>query len=568
MQEGMVIHSACYYAYDMNHAEDITRVISGEVESSPETLTEYSHDASLFEVMPEAIAYPKDSADVMALVRYVNEHKTDGSNLSLTARSAGTDMSGGAVNDSIIVDFNRHFTSILEVTPTTAHTQPGVFYRDFEKATLTQGALMPSYPASRDLCTIGGMVNNNSGGEKSLEFGKTQNFVSELKVVFADGNEYTIGPLTKDQLDEKMKLHTFEGEIYRNMFTLVDKHYDVIKKAKPNVTKNSTGYNIWDVWDRDTGIFDLTKLIVGAQGTLGFTTDIHFRLVPHQPHSGLLVAFMHDIDHLGEVINVVLRHKPATFESFDDVTLWLSIKFMPYFLKMLGPKKFIQLLIGLIPDGFMLLKGLPKLILMVEFNGQSVDEVKTKIKALHKELDLKHVYYEITAEEEDPTEASSAKYWVMRRQSFQLLRKKVKDKHTAPFIDDLVVPPQYLPEFLPQMRGIIKKYNLFATIAGHMGDGNFHIIPLMKLEEKDERAKLRPAMDETNELVLKYHGVLSGEHNDGMIRGPWLERAYGPEIYGYFKEAKHIFDPLGIFNPHKKASADWTWTMAHVRDHF
>jgi FAD/FMN-containing dehydrogenase len=477
-------------------------------------------------------------------------------------------MSGGAVNDSIIADFNRHFTQIFEVTPERAHAQPGVFYRDFEKATFEQGALMPSYPASRDLCTIGGMVNNNSGGEKSLEFGKTENYVEELKVVFADGNEYAVGPITKQQLDIKMQLTTFEGEVYRKTFELVDKHYDAIKAAKPHVTKNSTGYNIWDVWDRETGTFNLANLIVGAQGTLGFTTDIKFKLVRHRPHSGVLVVFLRDIDRLGEIINVVLKSKPASFESFDDVTLLLSIKFMPYFLKMLGFKAFLKLLIGLIPDGFLLLKGIPKLILMVEFNGETVDEVRQKVHALDRELFTKRAYYEIEGEEEDPTESKAEKFWIMRRQSFQILRKKVKDKHTAPFIDDLVVNPEYLPQFLPEMRAIIKKYNLFATIAGHMGDGNFHIIPLMKLEEQSERDKLRPAMQETNELVLKYHGVLSGEHNDGMIRGPWLQRAYGDEIYGYFKDVKNIFDPQGIFNPHKKASADWDWTMSHIRDHF
>jgi FAD/FMN-containing dehydrogenase len=552
----------------MNLKSDLEGLIQGEVEDAPATLETYSHDASLFEVKPQVVAFPKDAADVQALVKYVAAGKKANPGLSITARSAGTDMSGGAVNDSIIADFNRHFTQILEVTKATAHAQPGVFYRDFEPRTLEQGALMPSYPASRELCTIGGMVNNNSGGEKSLEYGKTENFVTELHVILADGSEVTMGPLTKDQLDAKMKLKTFEGEVYRQTFDLLDTHYAAIKAAKPHVTKNSTGYNLWDVWDRQSGIFDLTKLIVGAQGTLGLTTDIKFRLVPHRPHSGLLVAFLHDIDRLGEVINVVLKHKPATFESFDDVTLWLSIKFMPYFLKMLGPVKFIQLLIGLIPDGIMLLHGLPKLILMVEFNGETVEEVRAKIKALHAELDLKHKYYEITAEEEDDTEFKSEKYWIMRRQSFQLLRKKVKDKHTAPFIDDLVVNPEYLPEFLPEMRKIIKKYDLFATIAGHMGDGNFHIIPLMKLEDLDQREKLRPAMTETNELVLKYHGVLSGEHNDGAIRGPWLERAYGKEVYGYFREVKHIFDPQDIFNPHKKADATWGWTMSHIRDHF
>ena len=552
----------------MKTSDDLKKILKGEVDEAAETLEFYSHDASLFEMKPTVVTFPKDSKDVQALVKYVAEHKKTDPSLSITARSAGTDMSGGAVNDSIIADFTKHFNQILDVSSTEGHAQPGVYYRDFEKATLEHKALMPSYPASRDLCTIGGIVNNNSGGEKSLEYGKTELFVNELKVVFADGNEYTVKPLKKAELDVKMQLTSFEGEVYRKTFELVDKHYDAIKAAKPKVSKNSTGYNLWNIWDRETGIFDLTQAIIGAQGTLCLTTDIKFRLVPARPHSGLLVMFLHDIDHLGEVINQVLKAKPATFESFDDVTLWLSIKFMPSFLKMLGPVRFIKLLISLIPDGFMLLNGIPKLILMVEFNGETREEVSRKIKDLHAKLQVKHKYYEITATEEDPTEEASEKYWLMRRQSFKLLREKVKDKHTAPFIDDLVVNPEYLPEFLPQMRQIIKKYDLFATIAGHMGDGNFHIIPLMKLEDKDERAKLKPAMDETNELVLKYHGSLSGEHNDGMIRGPWLERSYGPEVYGYFKDLKNIFDPQGIFNPHKKANADWDYSMAHVRDHF
>jgi FAD/FMN-containing dehydrogenase len=552
----------------MSLKDELKAIIKGEVDDAPATLETYSHDASLFEVKPQAVAYPQDTADVQALVKYVAAHKKDQPSLSITARSAGTDMSGGAINDGIILDFNKHFTNITEVSPTLGHAQPGVFYRDFEKATLQQNALMPSYPASRDLCTIGGMVNNNAGGEKSLEFGKTQNFVAELEVVFADGNQYTVKPLTKSELDAKIAQNNYEGNIYRQIFELVDTHYDAIKAAKPKVTKNSTGYNLWDVWDRTTGNFDLTQLIVGAQGTLCLTTDIKFRLVPHRPHSGVLVVFLRDIDRLGELINTVLKHKPAAFESFDDVTLLMSIRFMPYFLKMLGLRAFIKLCIGLIPDGLMLLRGIPKLIMLVEFNGETVEEVRAKVRALDKELFTKRAYYEIEGMEEDPTESQAEKFWIMRRQSFQILRKKVKDKHTAPFIDDLVVNPEYLPEFLPQMRAIIKKYQLFATIAGHMGDGNFHIIPLMKIEQQSERDKLEPAMKETNELVLKYHGSLSGEHNDGLVRGPWLERTYGPEVYGYFKQAKTIFDPEGIFNPHKKANAEWDWSFSRIRKSF
>lgn len=536
---------------------------SGELKDDAKTREFYSHDASLFEVKPQLVVFPKNSKDVQTLIKTAAQAQRQAPNLSITARSAGTDMSGGAINESIIVDFNKYFNKIENVSATEAHAQPGVFYRDFEVETLKHGALMPSYPASRDLCTIGGMVSNNSGGEKSLEYGKTEDFVNELKVVFADGNEYTVKPLTKQQLVKKMAQGDYEGNLYKKLFALIEKNYDVIKAAKPQVSKNSMGYNLWDVWDRETGIFNMQKLIVGSQGTLGFVTDIKFRLVQRREYTGLLVCFMKDIRPLGEVINKVLEHKPATFESFDDNTLYLSIRFLPSFRKYLGWWGLVKLLISLIPDGFMLLRGIPKLILMIEFNGNSQEEVDKKIDDMRADLRQYHM-----AMERDETAAKSQKFWIMRRQSFNLLRSKVKDKHTAPFIDDLVVNPPHLPEFLPRLRKIIKKYKLQATIAGHMGDGNFHIIPLMKIEEKSEKAKLLPAMEEVDDLVLHYKGSLSGEHNDGLVRGPWLEEQFGKEIVGLFRQTKAIFDPANLFNPHKKSDADWDYSYNHIRDHF
>ena len=540
----------------------------GEIDSSLQTRDFYSHDASMFEIRPELVVCPKDSADVQLLIQLTTKYKATMPHLSVTARSAGTDMAGGAINDSIIVDFNKHFTAIEAMSAAEARTQPGVFYRDFDQATLKYQALMPTYPASRDLCTVGGMVANNSGGEKSLEYGKVKDFVNSLQVVFSDGKEYTVRPLSKPELDKKIAQGDFEGSIYKQIYELCEQHYDVIKAAKPNVSKNSMGYTLWEVWDREKGIFDLTKLIVGSEGTLGFVTDITYRLVPRRPHSGLLVLFMRSTNDLGEVIPKVLEHKPATFESFDDATLLLSIRFMPYFLKMLGARQFIHLLFSLMPDGLQLLRGVPKMILMVEFNGDTEDEVRAKIKALHRDLKKYRARYEINGFEEDATEGKSEKFWILRRHSFNLLRKKVKDKHTAPFIDDLVVNPQYLTEFLPQIRALIKKYHLFATVQGHIGDGNFHIIPLMKIEDPAERAKLLPAMKEVDELVLKYHGSLSGEHNDGLVRGPWLEQQFGKEVVEFFREVKHIFDPQGLFNPHKKADANWDYSFGHIRDHF
>ncbi len=540
----------------------------GEIDNSEKSLDFYSHDASMFEIKPKVIIFPEDSSDVKKVVKLVSENKSKIHDLSITARSAGTCMSGGAINDSIIMDFTKHFSNIESVTDKSARAQPGVYYKDFDIETKKHGAILPCYSASRDLCTIGGMVANNAGGEKSLEYGKTENFVEELKVVFSDGNEYVVKPLDKAQLDKKMAQKDFEGELYKKTFELCEKHYDAIKAAKPKVSKNSMGYNLWDVWDRETGVFDLCKLIVGSQGTLGFVTDIKFKLVPVRPHSGLLVLFLKDIDDLGEVIQKVLEAKPATFESFDDATLKLAIRFMPSFLKTLGFKKFAHLLISLMPDGLQMLRGIPKLVLMVEFNGETEEEVRQKIVALHSELKKHRARYEINGFEEDPTEFKSEKFWIMRRQSFSLLRSKVKDKHTAPFIDDFVVNPEYLTEFLPKMRKIIVKYKLLATVAGHMGDGNFHIIPLMKLEDPKDRAKLLPAMKEVDNLVLHYNGSLSGEHNDGLVRGPWLKQMYGKTIFGYLEDVKEIFDKENIFNPHKKSDADWDYSFSHIRESF
>lgn len=545
--------------------EDLKKLLTGDVQDSARIRDEFSHDASMFELRPEVVVSPKDSNDIKKLVAYVAKAKKKHPGLSITARSAGTCMSGGSITESILLNMKRYFVNIGEVTAETANVQPGVFYRDFEPVTLQQGSLLPSYPASRDLCTVGGMVANNSGGEKSLQYGKTEKYIASLKVVFADGNEYTVKALTKAELNKKMKQSNFEGKVYKEVFKLVDDNYDAIKAAKPNVSKDSTGYHLWNIWDRETGIFDLTQAIVGSQGTLGIVTDITFKLVPAPKHSGTLVVFMRKTEHLGEVINTTLKHKPATFEGFDNYTLMLSFKLFFFFHKKLGWWGLLKLGIQLIPNALMLFRGIPKMVLLIEFNGDNSEEVAEKVHFMRVAL---AGYRQDMLFEEDENERKARKFWIMRRESFNLLRQKVKDKHTAPFIDDLVVPPKHLPKFLPELRKILNKYKFLATVAGHYGDGNFHVIPLMKIEDPLERIKIEPAMKEVNELVVKYGGSLSGEHNDGMSRGPWLHQMYSPEVIGYFKDLKNIFDPENIFNPKKKTDADWDYSLSHIREHF
>ena len=545
--------------------DDIRELIAGDVDDEVITRKIFSHDASMFEMVPKAVVAPKNVSDIEKLVRFVSENKHKYPALSLTVRSGGTCMSGGAVNDSIIIDIKKYFNKIGEVTSKTANTQPGVMYKDFEIETLKKGALMPSFPASRDICTVGGMVGNNAGGEKSLEFGKVERFIKQLKVVFADGNEYIVKPISRVELIKKMSQDNFEGKVYKEVFELIEKNYDAIMAAKPKISKDSTGYHLWDVWDRESGKFDLTQLIVGSQGTLGIITDITFNLVPKRKYSGTLVIFLHKLDDLGEMIVDVMKHKPATFEGFDSYTLALSLRLFLNFRKIIGWSKTINLAFKLIPSALKIVQGMPKMVLLVEFDGDNEQDVANRVHAMR--LDLAKYKHEAIFEE-DETAEKAQKFWIMRHESFNLLRQKVHDKHTAPFMDDLIVPPAVLPKFLPEIRAVINKYKFFATIAGHFGDGNFHIIPLMNIEKQSEKDKLEPAMKEITALVLKYGGSLSGEHNDGMIRGPWLKEMYGEKIFGYFKEVKEIFDKDNIFNPHKKTDANWKFSMRHLRDKF
>ena len=205
--------------------------------------------------------------------------------------------------------------------------------------------------------------------------------------------------------------------------------------------------------------------------------------------------------------------------------------------------------------------GVPKLILQIEFSGNNLDDLKDKIKNLQTNLKSYDLNMRVAG-----NEMQSKKYWLIRRESFSLLREKIKDKHTAPFIDDLVVNPKYLSEFLPKLNKLIAKYpSLISTVAGHIGDGNFHIIPLMNIKDEEQRKIIPVLGKEVYDLVFKYHGTTTGEHNDGIVRSPYLKQMYGEEIYELFEQTKKIFDPLNIFNPGKKVNSSMDYFMKHIR---
>lgn len=559
-------------------ADELKKTIQGEIATDDKTLVQDSHDASLFEVRPKVVVFPKDVRDVEALVRFISGHKKDDPTLSVTGRSAGTDMSGGPLSESIVASFTKHFNHVKEVVEAPqgtlrddfshvkvsgyAVTEPGVYYRDFDTATLEKGGqILPSYPASRELCTVGGMIANNSGGEKTLVYGKTEQYIRRVKMVCSDGEEHEFKPLTLDELDDKKKAGGFEGELYTKMQGLIDSHYDDLMAAKPIVSKNSCGYYLWNVYDKARKIFDLTRMIVGSQGTLGLVTEVEYALVKPKKFSHLLVIFLTDLKRLGETATHVLEHKPESFESYDDQTLKVAFKFLPQLMKQMGGN-LVTLGLEFVPEMVAVLEGgLPKLVLMAEFTADSDEEARKKAEEAQASLKSFHEKTRVTK-----TVADENKYWVIRRESFNMLRKHIHGVRTAPFIDDFVVPPKVLPEFLPKLYAVLDPYkkDLTYTIAGHVGDGNFHIIPLMNLADEKAHQIIEELSVKVYQLVHEFHGSITGEHNDGMIRTPFIKMQYGDEVYRLFEETKKIWDPQNIFNPGKKVGGTLEYAFSHI----
>jgi len=528
--------------------EEIQKIFKGEIEDSADIISKYSHDASIFEIAPKLVLFPKDKEDVKSLVKWVGENKSKYPDLSITSRCAGTCMAGGAIGESLILDFTKHMNRLINFNPETMSitVEPGMFYRDFEKITLEKELILPCYTASKSLNAMGGMYGNNSAGEKTLKYGKTEDYIIESKVVLADGNEYVVKNLNGEDLAQKISGATFESGVYKAMHSLISDNQEEINNAKPKVSKNSAGYYLWNVVKENN--FDLNKILVGSQGTLGIATEITFRLVPNPKYSKLVAVFMNDLSPLGKLVDEILPLLPETIEAYDDKTMQLAVRFFPDFLKNKGLIGMIKFMWSFLPESVLMLSsGFPKLILLVEFSGTGNEEVHNKCVEFVEKIKPFNLKTHITK-----SQTESSKYWDIRRESFNLLRKHVAKKRTAPFIEDIIVRPEFLPKFIPELNVILNKYKLTYTIAGHAGDGNFHIIPLMDFRDSSVASVIMELSEEVYDLVVKYGGSITAEHNDGLVRTPYLPKMYSPKMISLFASVKGIFDPQNIFNPGKK----------------
>ncbi len=540
--------------------------LKGEVYDDFKTLEDNSVDASIFKINPEIVIAPKGVPDIQKLIQYVSERKRRGENISITARAAGTCMSGGPLTSSILLRFTDHFNKIIniDINKKEVEVEMGAYYRDVESETLKLDLIYPSYPASKDLCAMGGIVNNNSAGEKTLKYGKTDDYIREVEVILSDGNVYTFKEETREEWNRVCSTDsTYYGEIHRSVDKLLRDHASVIEKNTPTVSKNSSGYYLWKVYDKETNTYNLAKLICGAQGTLGLVTKAKLGLVENQKYSRMIVMMVKDLKKIPELVKSIMPLSPESFELYDDHTFNIAMKFWYDIARKIGGNIF-SLAMQFIPEFLMVITGgVPKVVLLAEFTSNNEADLDKMVKEEYEKLNnnFKHdnqVSLHLVGKSE------ARKYWTFRRESFNLLRSKLSGMRTAPFIEDVVIHKDDFPEFFTEFETVLDKYKLIYTIAGHVGDGNLHVIPLMKLSEDLSIEVIEELSRRVYSLVMKYGGSISGEHNDGLIRTPFLNYMFDDEMLKLFQKVKNIFDPLYIFNPHKKVDCTLDYAVSVI----
>ena len=544
----------------MNLTDEIKKLINGDVLVDENILEEYAEDKSIFRIKPRVVIFPKNVSDIQNLVKLVSQKRKNNEDISLTARSAGTDMTGGPLTQSILLVFTKYFNQIIEWGKDYVVLEPGVYYRDFEKEAKRRQLFYPSYPASKEICAWGGIINNNSGGEKSLKYGKTEKYVEEIEVVLADGNVYTLKCWNQDELDKIKKQENFLSKCVVEIEKIILANRELILKSKPKVKKNSSGYNLWDIIDFENRTFNLVKLFVGAQGTLGIVTKAKVQLLDIKQYEKIITIFIKNISSLPAFVNDVLKLNPVSIEATDDHTFKIFLKYAKEMASLLGVNNIFRTLKLFLPEiKYTLTHWFPKIVLIISFEGDDEEEVERNIKQTAILAKKYNFWFRIPRDE-----IEANKYWKLRRDTYKLLREKIKDRLAAPTVDDIIVDPDVLPDFLPKLYKILEKYKLLYTISGHIGDGNLHIIPLMDM--KREKDKIFSSMEEIYKLVIEYRGSITAEHNDGLLRTPFLELQFGKEMLNLFYQVKKIFDPLNIFNPLKKVGLDKETAAKFIRD--
>lgn len=520
--------------------KDLKQKLSGELHDDHLMKSLYATDASVYRMLPIAVAYPKNRADLKLLINFAKEHKT-----SLIPRTAGTSLAGQCVGKGIVVDVSKHFTKIIsfDEQAQTVTVEPGVVRDELNNYLKPFGLFFGPNTSTSNRCMIGGMVGNNSSGTTSIQYGVTRDKVLQLHTILSDGSEVVFNELTLDEFQEKTNKTSLEGDIYRTIFDEL-KSESVQKQIednfpKPEIHRRNTGYAIDEliktqVFSRKSVPFNMCKLLSGSEGTLAFTTQITLKLDKLPPENSIMVAaHFNSIEDCLKAVVPVMKHNLYNCEMMDKTILDCT-----------KHNKTQQ-------ENRQFIVGDPQAILMCEVKADSLEKVESLAEKLLTDLIESGLSYaNPTLKGVDVNKANN-----LRSAGLGLLGNIIGDKKSAACIEDTAVALPDLATYIQEFTSLMKAYKQDAIYYAHAGAGELHLRPILNLKKKEDVALFRKITTDVAVLVKKYNGSMSGEHGDGIVRAEFIPMMIGEANYQILKRIKKSFDPDNIFNPGKIVDA-------------
>ncbi len=509
--------------------ERLRREIRGEVLADPVSLGLYATDASIYQIVPLAVALPLDRKDALQAVRIAGDL-----GVPILPRGGGTSLSGQTIARAVVIDVSKHMNRLLElnVEERWARVEPGLVRDELNALLKPHGLHFTPDPATSNRANIGGMIANNAGGMRSIRYGTTIDHVLGLDLALSTGDVLNLGTLSGEQFAAKRAMQNHEGAIYRGFRDLISAHRELIGQRFPKVPRRSGGYPL-DAFITPMP-WNMAKIVSGSEGTLGLILEARLKLEPLPKYTGLCVAHFPAIAEALRAVAPIVAHAPSAVELLDSVVLDLARENL-----------LTRRLCGFI-------EGHPAAILIIEAMGGEPEEVQTILRGIVEDLRQRGLGYAYPIMTDM---AGQQNVWTMRTNGLGLMTTIKGARKPAGFMEDASVPLEVLPKYIEDVVALCKRYQRTVSLYAHASVGLIHVRPMLDLHERSEIEVMKQMAEEVVELVMRCKGSISGEHGDGFARSGFNERFFGTALYGAFKELKRLFDPPGLFNPGKVVDA-------------
>jgi FAD/FMN-containing dehydrogenase/Fe-S oxidoreductase len=519
-------------------AEDLRERVDGEVQFDEYAQVLYATDGSIYQARPAGVVTPRSVADVQATMRVAADH-----GVPVIPRGAGSSLGGQTVGPGcVVLDFSTHMDEIQEVRPDDrrAVVQPGVVQDQLDDRLTEDGLKFAPDPASSARATVVGGIGNNSTGAHSVRYGITDAYTEELQVVLADGSLIHTREVVLDspEYEEIVSKNDREAALYETTRKLVEENEAEIDEKYPNLKRSVSGYNLHKViYENDDGedVINLSKLFVGAEGTLGTIVEAEVSLVSRPEETALALYTFDSLVDAMKAVPEALEFPVSAVELMDDEVFDLAA----------GSQEFAQYAEP-IPDR-------ATAALMLEWDSELVDDFEAAIADTNahfvEEGDAFDVLEAYTPEDQEDL-------WKLRKAAIPLLMSMQGDPKPYPFIEDATVPPEELAEYVGQFEEVLTDHDTSAAYFAHAGSGTLHIRPILSLKEEEGVEKMHSISEDVTDLVLEHHGAFSGEHGDGLARTEFNPKMYGEALWSAFQELKSTFDSEWRMNPGKVVYVD------------